>query len=87
MASPIQDFADKVNADYAVIQTAVDGLTEDIKTLNDQIAALQSSSGAISAADQASLDAVEATAAGLASKISALDAQTAPPIAVTPPAP
>jgi len=77
--SAISEFAAKVDAHNAAIDAAVDGLTTDIKTLNDEIAALQASQGGISAEDQAALDRIEARGATIADKLTALDALTPPP--------
>lgn len=76
----IQEFADKVNAEFDKISAAVDGLVVDVKTLNDKIAELQNSAGTVTPADQALLDDIQSKAANIASKVGALDAQTeAPP--------
>lgn len=61
---------------------AIADIQGDIKSLNDQIAALQASSGAISAEDQASLDAISAHASSVADKLDALDALTPPVVSV-----
>jgi hypothetical protein len=58
--------------------TAVDGLTADVKFLNDTIATLQNSPGTLTPADQASLDALQARGKTIADKLSALDALTNP---------
>lgn len=80
MASQIADFAAKLST----YQDAVDKATTDIATelaaLNTQIAALQNSAGAISPADQALLDGIEARAQAAASKLAALDTLTPPPV-------
>lgn len=82
--SAISDFADKVKTSYTAIGNAVDGLTGDIKTLNDKITALQNSAGAITPEDQAILDDIEAQAGAVAAKLSALDDLTAPAEVPTP---
>ena len=58
--------------------TAIDGLTADVKFLNDTIAKLQNSPGELSPADQASLDALQARGKTIADKLTALDALTNP---------
>ncbi len=69
--SAITDFKDAVEASFSKI-------TADIKSLTDKIAALQLSSGTLSADDQAALDTVKSEAAALAASADA---------AVLPPAP
>jgi hypothetical protein len=83
--SAISDFAAKVSAFNDQIDTAIAGLQGDVKNLTDQIAALQASTGTITAADQALLDGIQTRAQGIADKLTALDALT-PPVAppVTP---
>jgi hypothetical protein len=76
--SAISDFATAQNAFNDQIDTAVTGLTGDVKNLNDQIAALQASNGAITPADQALLDGIQARAKTVADKLTALDALTPP---------
>lgn len=82
----IQAFADKINADFAPIQDGIAALNTQVQTLTAQIATLQNSPGVISAADQATLDKVEATAAGIAGSLAGIATQTAQPIAAPPPA-
>jgi len=77
--SAISDFAAKVNTAFASIGTSVDGLTQDIQTLNDKITALQNSSGAITPEDQALLDGIQTQAQAVSDKLAALDALTAAP--------
>lgn len=81
--SAISDFATKMNEHNTKVDAAVDGLTADIKTLNDKITELQNSAGTISPEDQAILDELEARGAAVSAKLAALDALTppaAPPI-------
>lgn len=80
LMSQISDFAAKVQAFQDAQDIAIDGLTADVKSLNDKIAALQTSAGQITPEDQALLDAVQAHGQAIADKLSALDAQT-PPVA------
>lgn len=86
--SKISEFADKQNAHNDAIDSAVSGLTGDIKSLNDKIAELQASAGTVTPEDQALLDAIEARGQSIADKLAALDAQTenapVPPTEPTP---
>ncbi len=76
--SAISDFAAKQNAFNDRIDTAVSDLQGDVKSLNDQIAALQASGGAITPEDQALLDGITARSSAIADKLDALDALTPP---------
>lgn len=76
--SAISDFKVKQDAHNTVIDTAVDGLVADVKSLKDQITALQNSAGQITAEDQAILDSIEAKTGTIADKLAALDAETPP---------
>ncbi len=82
--SAISDFATKQNAFNDRIDTAIADLQGDVKSLNDQIAALQASSGTVTPEDQALLDGITARASAVADKLDALDALTPP---VAPPTP
>ena len=77
--SAISDFASKQNAHNDKIDTAIDGIQGDVTALKDLITKLQNSAGTITPEDQASLDALEARAAALEQKVTALDAQTENP--------
>lgn len=57
---------------------AITALQTDVQGLNDIIAALQNSPGAITAEDQASLDAIQARSQAITDKLEALDALTPP---------
>lgn len=81
--SAIADFAAKQSAFNDRMDTAITDLQGDVKSLNDQIAALQASNGTITPEDQALLDGITARSAAVADKLDALDALT-PPV---PPAP
>ena len=63
--------------------TAIVALQGDVENLNAQILALQNSPGALSAADQATLDAIQARGKTITDKLAALDSLTPP---VVPPA-
>lgn len=76
--SAISDFAAKMQAHQSKIDTAVSGLTEDVKNLNDKITALQNSAGQISPEDQALLDQIETQGDAIATKLEALDGLTPP---------
>ena len=76
--SAIQDFATAQNAFNDQIDNAVTGLSGDIKNLNDQIAKLQSTPGAITPEDQILLDSIQARSKSIADKLNALDAMTPP---------
>lgn len=76
--SAISDFAAKQNAFNDRMDAAVAGLQGDVKTLNDQIAALQATQGQITPEDQALLDQIEQRGDAIATKLEALDALTPP---------
>lgn len=89
--SAISDYAQRVNTVFDSIGQAVDGIVADIDFLKKKIEDLQNSSGQITPEDQALLDAIEARANTVASKVKALDEATAalpaepPPVPETPP--
>lgn len=74
--SAISDYSEKVDAAFAEIGTAVDGIQSDITSLKDIILKLQNNPGPISPEDQALLDQGVAKVTALADKVKALDAQT-----------
>jgi len=76
--SAISDFVNAQNAFNDQMDASFLGLQEDIKNLNDLIVKLQNSPGTITPEDQASLDALQARAKGIADKLTALDALTPP---------
>lgn len=78
----ISDFAAAVTAFMDRQDQAVADLQGDVKSLEDQIAALQASGG-ITPADKALLDGIQARASAVADKLDALDALT-PPVAPAP---
>jgi len=76
--SKISEFADRQNTFNDRMDIAVTDLQGDVKSLNDQIVALQATSGSITPEDQVLLDNIEARASGIATKLEALDALTPP---------
>ena len=80
--SKISEFADRQNAFNDKMDVAITGVTGDVKTLNDLIAELQATQGAITAEDQALLDQIEVRAVAITTKLEALDALTPPPVVV-----
>lgn len=76
--SAISDFAAAMAAFQARVDTAISDLQGDVKNLNDQITALQNSTGGITPADQALLDGIQAKASAVADQLDALDALTPP---------
>lgn len=77
--SKISEFAERQNAFNARLDTAVEGLTQDVQGLKQVIEDLQNSPGAITPEDQALLDDIEARTSTIVSKLEALDALTPPP--------
>lgn len=75
--SAISDFATKQNAFNDRIDAAVTGLSGDVTALKAEILKLQNSPGTITPEDQASLDAIQARSEAIATKLEALDAETA----------
>lgn len=59
---------------------SIDGLVDDVKSLNDKIAQLQSTQGQITPEDQALLDGIEADGAALADRLEKLDSDTPPAV-------
>lgn len=76
----ISDFAAKMNSFNDRQDKAVADLQGDVKSLEDQIAALQASPGTITPEDQTSLDNIQARASTISDKLDALDNLT-PPVA------
>lgn len=74
----IKAFAAAMAAFQTRVDTAIGDLQDDVKNLNDQISALQNSTGQISPEDQATLDGIQASAGAVADKLDALDALTPP---------
>lgn len=76
--SAISDFAAQMTTFQDQQDTAIANLQGDVKSLTDQIAALQASPGTITPADQALLDGIQTRASAVAAKLNALDALTPP---------
>jgi len=76
--SAIADFGVKLTAFFDRQDTAITDLQGDVKNLQDQIAALQNSTGTITPEDQAVLDGIQARASTISDKLDALDALTPP---------
>lgn len=83
LMSKVSDFASAVQAHLDRQDTAITALQGDVANLEAQIAALQNSTGEISAADQALLDGIQSRVSQISDKLDALDALT-PPVAPTP---
>jgi len=81
--SNISEFVDAQNAFNDQIDTAIAGLTGDVKNLSDQILALQNSAGSVTPEDQALLDGIQARVKVMADKLTALD-QVTPPVVPVP---
>ena len=69
----ISDFAAAQAAYSAQMDSAIADLSSQLTTLNAEVAKFQASPGALSAADQASLDAIQAHSASMLGKVQALD--------------
>jgi len=67
------------------IVSSVSGLTGDFKSLSDQIAALQASSGTFTPEDQAAMDKLEADTAALTSRLTSVSTELRALDAMTPP--
>lgn len=78
--SAISDWAARQKTFTDRIDTAVAGLTDDVRALRDEINRLQTSPGAITPEDQALLDGIQTRSEAVATKLEALDQ-------ITPPAP
>jgi hypothetical protein len=76
--SAISDFATKQNAFNDRLDSSIQGLTDDVQFMTDQIAKLQASAGTVTPEDQALLDGLEARIAAATTKLEALDALTPP---------
>lgn len=64
--------------------TALNGIATGVKALDDLITTLQNSTGTISPADQATLDAMQTQSKAILAQVAAIN--TAPPGTVIPPA-
>lgn len=76
--SAISDFAAKQQQFNSRMDAAVDGLTQDVATMNAKILELQNTSGAITPEDQALLDELQARGEAISAKLEALDGMTPP---------
>lgn len=74
----ISDFAAQVTAFQDRQDVAIADLQADVQNLNEQITALQNSSGQITPEDQAILDGIVTRGQAVADKLDALDALTPP---------
>lgn len=84
MSSAIADFAAKQQAFNDAQSKAIDDISSEIQSLNNQIAALQNSSGQISPGDQTLLDNIQTSSQAITSKLQALDTlQSSPPVVPT----
>lgn len=81
LMTKIEEFAEAQNSYNARIDAAVEGLSADIKALNDKITELQNNPGAISPSDQKLLDDIQLRSESIATKLEVLDAlQETPPV-------
>ena len=85
--SKIGDFATQQEAFNVQLDAGITDIATEIKTLNDTIAALQASSGAITPEDQALLDTATAHSQSLVAKVTALDTLTPPVVPAPEPVP
>ena len=70
--SAITDWAAKEQADLDSISGTLDGIVTGIAALDALVTSLQNSTGVLSAADQAALDAIQASSAALVAKSTAI---------------
>lgn len=82
--SAISDFSAKLDAFFTRQDAAVTDLQADVQNLTDQIAALQTTQGAITPEDQALLDTIQTRASTISDKLDALNALTPPKTPATP---
>lgn len=76
----ISDYATKQTAYNARMETAIQGIGGDVRSLNDKITELQNSPGTVTPEDQALIDGLVTAGDALATRFEALDALT-PPVA------
>jgi hypothetical protein len=74
----ITEFAVAQNTFNNRIDTAIQGIVEDVTFLKNRIAELQATSNGITPEDKALLDAIQARSNAIADKLEALDALTPP---------
>jgi len=86
--SQISEFGERTQASFAEIGANVDDTKTKVDALVALVATLQNSPGAITPADQATLDQIEEKAKEISVRVKALDDATAPlPPALVPPKP
>lgn len=76
----ITEFATAQKAFNARLETAVTGITGDVKALNDKIAELQNSQGEVTPSDQALINELQMQGEALAARFTALDELTPPTV-------
>ena len=79
------EFNTSLSAGIDSAATSLEGLTGDVKNLNDQITALQNSTGPVTPEDQILIDAAQAAGQALADKLAAFNAALEALDALTPP--
>lgn len=72
MASKIQEWAEKQEADLAEIEATLSGIGQGIVDLDKKISELNNSPGAITPADQGLLDAIQSKSKALVAKAQAI---------------
>lgn len=78
-------FNDRQGAAIDTLVTATQGLTDDVKGLNDKITELQNSQGTVTPADQALIDDLQIQGSALAARLEGVSASLAALDALTPP--
>lgn len=82
MSEAIQQFAQRVNTAFDNLGKAVDGVTDDVAFIKEELAKLQNAD--LSEEDKATLSGIADRADALATKVEALDAATERPPTPTP---
>lgn len=75
MMSKISDYAAQTHANYTKLSQGLDDIKDDIKTLDDKIAAFNDSPGTLSTEDQKTLDDLQAESQAIVDKTTALNDQ------------
>lgn len=83
--SVISDFAERLAAHNARVETALTGLSEDVAALKAKIEELQNTPGGITAEDQELLNQIEVQVGSVADRLEGLDQMTPPTPPVEPP--